>query len=133
MAQQPSVGQVLLIEASVSHTDTPHSVGLLWMSDQPYAETSTRQHTTFTRARHPYAQRDLNPKYEQASGRGPTKCTHYLARHFVIFSTLFFFCLFIKLRTRIAANGIRVIVPAELYTLINETLRAKVVLVFQEK
>jgi len=28
--------------------DTPHSVGLLWTSDQPGAETSTWQHTTLT-------------------------------------------------------------------------------------
>jgi hypothetical protein len=42
MAQQPLVGQCLLIvEASRSHSDTPHSVGLLWTSDQPDAETST--------------------------------------------------------------------------------------------
>jgi hypothetical protein len=42
VAQQPLVGQVLLfIEASRSHSDTPHLVGLLWMSDQPDAETPT--------------------------------------------------------------------------------------------
>jgi hypothetical protein len=42
MAQQPPVGQgLLIIEASRSHLDTPHSVGLLWTSDQPDAETST--------------------------------------------------------------------------------------------
>jgi hypothetical protein len=36
------VGQgLLIIEASRSHSDTPHSVGLLWTSDQPDAETST--------------------------------------------------------------------------------------------
>jgi len=29
------VGQGLIIENSRSHTDTPHSIGLLWMSDQP--------------------------------------------------------------------------------------------------
>ena len=29
--------------------DTPHSVKLLWMSDQPDAETSTSKHTTLTR------------------------------------------------------------------------------------
>jgi hypothetical protein len=41
MAQQPLVGQGrLIIEASRSHSDTPHSVGLLWTSDQPDAETS---------------------------------------------------------------------------------------------
>jgi hypothetical protein len=42
MAQQPLVGQgLLIIEASRSHSDTPHSVGLLWMSEKPEAETST--------------------------------------------------------------------------------------------
>jgi hypothetical protein len=42
MVQQPLVSQgLLIIEASRSHTDTPHSVGFLWTSDQPVAETST--------------------------------------------------------------------------------------------
>jgi len=41
-AQQPSVGQgLLIIEVSRSHSDTPHSVGLLWTSNQPEAGTST--------------------------------------------------------------------------------------------
>jgi hypothetical protein len=42
-ARQPLVGQGLVtVEASSrSHSDTPHSVGLLWMSDQPDAENST--------------------------------------------------------------------------------------------
>jgi hypothetical protein len=40
--EKPLVGQGLLnVEASRSHSDTPHSVGLLWTSDQPDAETST--------------------------------------------------------------------------------------------
>ena len=38
MAQQPLVGQdFIIIEASQSHSDTPHSAGLLWTSDQPDA------------------------------------------------------------------------------------------------
>jgi hypothetical protein len=42
MAQQPIVSlRLLIIEASLSHSDTPHSVGLLWTSDQTDAETST--------------------------------------------------------------------------------------------
>ena len=54
MAQQLLVGQGLVIfEASRSHSHTSHSVGLLWTSDQPDAETSTWQHTTLTRDRHP--------------------------------------------------------------------------------
>ena len=36
------VGQgLLIVEDSWSHSDTLHSVGLLWTSDQPDAETST--------------------------------------------------------------------------------------------
>jgi len=31
----------LVIEASWSNSDAPHSVGLLWTSDQPNANTST--------------------------------------------------------------------------------------------
>ena len=43
----PPVGQgLLIIDDSQSHSDTPQSVGLLWTSDQPVAETSTWQHTT---------------------------------------------------------------------------------------
>ena len=46
MVQQPQVGQSLLItEASRSHSINWRSAGLLWTSDQPYAETSTWQHT----------------------------------------------------------------------------------------
>ena len=52
MAQQPIVGQGLIIEASRSHSDTPHSVGLLWTSDHPDAETPTWQHNTLTRDIH---------------------------------------------------------------------------------
>jgi len=41
MGQQPPVGQgPLIIEASQSHSDTTHSVGLLWKSDRPVAEKS---------------------------------------------------------------------------------------------
>jgi len=40
-ARQPLVGQgLLIIEASRSRSDTPHSVVLLWTSDQSDAETS---------------------------------------------------------------------------------------------
>jgi hypothetical protein len=42
MVQEPPLGQgLLIIEALLSHSDTPHSVGLLWTSDRPNAETST--------------------------------------------------------------------------------------------
>jgi len=55
MVQQPPVGQDLLImEASQSHSDTRQSVGLFWTSDQPDAQ------TTLTRDRHTFTQRDSN-------------------------------------------------------------------------
>ena len=60
-AQKPLIGQgLLIIKASRSHSDTPHSVGLLWMSDKAEAQTSTWQHTTLTRDRHICPRRDSN-------------------------------------------------------------------------
>jgi hypothetical protein len=53
---------LLTVEVSRTHSDTPHSVGLLWTNDQPVAETSTWQHTTLTRDRHPCPRRDSNPQ-----------------------------------------------------------------------
>jgi hypothetical protein len=48
-AQQPLVGHgIQITEASRSHSDTPHSVGL-WKSDRSDAETSTWQHSTYKR------------------------------------------------------------------------------------
>jgi hypothetical protein len=73
VAQQPPVGQgLLIIEASWSHSDTPHSVGLLWMSDQPDEDTSTWRHTALTTATHPCARRDSKPQSQQSKGCGPT-------------------------------------------------------------
>jgi hypothetical protein len=47
MARETYVSLVLLIvKISRSHSDTQHSVGLLWTCDQPVAETSTWQHIT---------------------------------------------------------------------------------------
>jgi len=46
MAQQPLVSQdLLIIEASKSHSDASHLLGLLWISDQPDAQTSSCQYT----------------------------------------------------------------------------------------
>ena len=47
-ATAPSGPGPLIIDSWLSHSDTPHSVGLLWTSDQPDTETSTWQHTTLT-------------------------------------------------------------------------------------
>jgi len=38
--------ELLTVEVPSSHSDITHSVGLLRTSDRPFAETSTRQHTT---------------------------------------------------------------------------------------
>jgi hypothetical protein len=47
-------GPPRFVEVSWSHIwDTPQSVGLLWTRDQLVAETSTWQHTTLTRDKHP--------------------------------------------------------------------------------
>jgi len=56
----------------LDHTqlDTSHSVGLLWTSDQPEAETSTWQHTTLTTDKHPCPLRDSNQQIP-ASERPP--------------------------------------------------------------
>ena len=51
--QQPLMGQdILFIEATRSHSDTPHSVGIPCTNDQPDAETSTWQHTATIRDIH---------------------------------------------------------------------------------
>jgi hypothetical protein len=46
--------------------NTPHSVRLLWTSDQPHADTSTWQRTTLTRGRRPWLQRDSNQQSQQS-------------------------------------------------------------------
>ena len=71
MARQPLVDQDLTVEASRSHSDTPHSVELFWLSDQSDAETST-WHTTRTRERHSCPWRDSNPQSQKKSGRRRT-------------------------------------------------------------
>jgi len=58
----------LILEVSRSHSDTPHSVGLLWTSHRPVAETSTLQ-LTLTRDRHPCYRLDSKPQSQQASGQ----------------------------------------------------------------
>jgi hypothetical protein len=47
MTQQPLLDQgLLIVDASQSHSNTPHSVGLPWTSDQPDSEAPTWQHAT---------------------------------------------------------------------------------------
>ena len=73
MAQQPLMGQGLLnAQASRPHSDTARLVGLVWMSGQTDAETSTWQHTTLTTGKHLRPRRVLSPQSQHASGRNPT-------------------------------------------------------------
>jgi hypothetical protein len=54
IAQRPIMCHGLLnVEDLRSHSETPHSVALLWESVQPDANTSTWQHTTLARERLP--------------------------------------------------------------------------------
>jgi len=62
---------LLIIENSQSHSDTPHSVGLPWKSDQLDAETSTWQHTTLTRPTF-MIPAGFEHAIQQACGRRPT-------------------------------------------------------------
>ena len=76
MARQPLVGQsLIIIDAPRSPSDTLHSAGLLWTGDQPDAETSTWQHTTFKSDRHLCPRRHSNPHSQQASDRRPMPWT----------------------------------------------------------
>jgi len=76
MAQQPPVSQVLLfVETSLSHSDTPYSVGLPWTSDRSVAENYTWQHTTLTRDRHPCLRRDSTPQSQEVRGCRPKHLT----------------------------------------------------------
>ena len=85
---------LLVTEASWSHSDTPHLVGLLWTSDRPPdAETSTWQHTSFTEDKHPCPQWDLNLQFQQVSDCRPTPRTAWLLglycpKHTVFLNTL---------------------------------------------
>ena len=64
MARQPlgGLGRHIFRGFTITHffLDTAHSVELLWTSDQPVAETSTLQHTSVTRDRHPCPRWDSN-------------------------------------------------------------------------
>jgi len=52
--------------------DAPQSVGFLWTRDRHVAETSTWQHTTLTRFRHPCPQWESNPQSQEVNARRPT-------------------------------------------------------------
>jgi len=52
----------------LDHNDAPHSVRILWMSDQLVAGTSTWQHTTLTKKKNPCPRWNSNPQSQQESG-----------------------------------------------------------------
>ena len=69
MEQQPIMDQGLpIIEASRSHSDTPHSAELLWTSDRPVVDTSTWRHLD----RHLCHEAGYELQSQQVSGRRPT-------------------------------------------------------------
>jgi len=68
MARQSLVGHgLLIVGVARSHTDTPHSVWLLWTSDQPDAETSAWQHSQETHGHAPSWIRTRNPNKRAAA------------------------------------------------------------------
>jgi hypothetical protein len=68
MAQEPLVGQgLLVIVTPPPHSETPHSVGLLWTRDQSNAETSTRQPSQKTTIHSPSGIRTHNPSKRKAA------------------------------------------------------------------
>jgi len=52
---------ILIVEAPRSHSDTPHSVGLLWTSDQPDEATAIWKQTRLTRDSAPYPPAGFEP------------------------------------------------------------------------
>ena len=75
MVRQPPVGQgLLIVEASRLHLDTLHSVGLLWTTNQPVAETlpDNAQHAQETDIRAP------PPGFEPAVSASEPPQTHAL-------------------------------------------------------
>ena len=63
----PLVGlRFLIVEFSRSHSDTPHSLGILWKSERPVVRDDTQHLTTY---RHPWHQRDSNRQSQKAKGR----------------------------------------------------------------
>jgi hypothetical protein len=51
--------------ALITNKQAPHSVGLLWTSDELVAETSTWQHRTLTTDKHPWPRWKFNPQRQQ--------------------------------------------------------------------
>ena len=66
----PQWARVSSFTRFLDHThDARQSVGFLWTRNQHVAETSTWQHTTLKRDKHPCPRWDSNPQTQQANGR----------------------------------------------------------------
>jgi hypothetical protein len=83
MAKQLLVGQgLLIVEALPSHTDTSHSVGLLWTSDQPTQRPlpDNTQHSKETDIHTPGGIRNRNPSKRAAADPRLRPRGHRIAR-----------------------------------------------------
>ena len=58
--------ELAIVGDSRSHSNTPHSVGLLWTSDHIVTQTSTRQHTTLTTDGHHRHQAGFEPTFPKS-------------------------------------------------------------------
>ena len=94
-APPPQVGKVLLIiEASRLNSDTLHSVGLLWTSDQPPSQRSlpdTIQRSQKKDIHVPSAIRTRNPGKRAAADPGIRRCGHRDRPALWLFSGKFLF------------------------------------------
>jgi hypothetical protein len=80
----------LLVEVSRLHSVThARSVGPLWTSDQPIAETSTWQCTTLTTDRYPCPWWDSNPQFQQESFHDNQLIKYFMSSTFFRSLTLY--------------------------------------------
>ena len=78
----------LIIKASRSHSDTPHSVGIFWTSDRSVGETCTSQLTTLTRDKHP-CPGGIRTHSRQAAADPRPRARGYWDRPSLTYRTLF--------------------------------------------
>jgi hypothetical protein len=71
MAWQPVAGLGHLYEIPWSHSDTPLSVRFFWTCDRHVSETVTYTTRNTHKWQTSWLRRDLNPKFQQASGCKP--------------------------------------------------------------
>ena len=92
MAQQPLTDHsLLIIEAARPHSDTPHSLGLLWTSDQPDAEPlpDKKQHCRETHIHEPGGIQTRNPSKRAAANPCLVQRGHWNRPHSVFTSYIF--------------------------------------------